>query len=270
MIGVFDSGFGGLSTLKKIIHKLPKYNYIYLGDNARTPYGDKTPQTLLRYTKQVVRWFRKEKVPLVIFACNTVTAVTLRKLQHTEVDGKKNPIRILGIIRPLVEVAIEQNKSSHIGIIATTATIKSGGIDRELRKLSPKIKITKKATPIFVPLIEKGLHKTPEMKAVIQKNMKIFKEKKVDTLILGSTHYEHIRPQIQKALGKKVYIIDQAEIVADKLKEYLKRHPDVEKLCKRGKQRKFFTTTDPETFWRVGKKMISMDKKDVQSALINI
>ena len=108
------------------------------------------------------------------------------------------------------------------------------------------------------------------MKAVIQKNMKIFKKKRVDTLILGSTHYEHIRPQIQKVLGEKVYIIDQAEIVADKLKEYLKRHPDVEKLCKRGKQRKFFTTTDPESFWRVGKKMASMDKKDVQSAIINI
>lgn len=258
MIGVFDSGFGGLSTLKKIIHKLPHYGYIYLGDNARTPYGDKKPKELLHHTQQAVRWFRKQKVPLVVFACNTATAVTLRKLQKTEVDGKKYPIRILGVIRPLAEVAVEKYHSKHIGIIATTATIKSGGIDREIKKLSPKTKIIKKAAPLLVPFIEKGLHHTPEMKALLQKNLKLFKTEKVDTLILGCTHYEHIRPEIQKIMGKKVHIIDQAEIVAVKLKDYLRRHPEVEKLCKKSKKREFFTTTTPENFWKIGKKMTPM------------
>lgn len=261
MIGVFDSGFGGLSILKKLIHKLPKYSYIYLGDNARTPYGDKTKKQLLHHTKQVIRWFRKQKVPLVIFACNTASAVTLRALQKTEVDGKKYPIRVLGVIRPLVEEIKKEN--AYIGVIATKATVKSGAITREIRKLHPSAKVKNKATPGLVPLIEKNLHHTKKMQEEIKKNLKTFTRKKLDAFILGSTHYEHIRPEIQKVLGKKVHIINQADIVAEKLKDYLLRHPEIEVLCEKKQKRTFYTTTAKELFWSVGRKMVIMDKKKI-------
>lgn len=263
MIGIFDSGFGGLSTFKQVVNILPQYNYIYLGDNARTPYGDKSSEVLLHYTEQVLQWFHQKKVPLVIFACNTASAVTLRKLQQTWIDGKKYPLRVLGVIRPLVEEAVKESHNKHIGIIGTTATIQSGAIDREMRHLVPSIKITSKATPLFVPFIEEGRHHTPEMTVVIQEDLESLKKAKIDTLVLGCTHYEHIRPQIQKAMGKNVHIINQAEIVARKLEDYLKRHPEIEKKCTKGGKREIYTTETAEKFWAVGKKMATLHRKDI-------
>lgn len=238
-IGIFDSGFGGLTIFKALVKKLPQYDYIYLGDSARAPYGNRSQELIFKWTQQAVDYLFKHGCELVILACNTASAEALRRIQQRQ-EGK-----VLGVIRPTIEEA----RGKRVGIIGTQATISSGAYVRELKKLNPDIKVFQQACPLLVSLIEAG--KFEGIDLILEKYLASLIEKNIDTLILGCTHYPIIKDKIKKITGN-IQLISQEEIIGPKLIDYLKRHPEIEeKLSKTNK--KIFLTTDPtERFQTLG------------------
>ncbi|MFC1599613.1 glutamate racemase [Patescibacteria group bacterium] len=243
MIALFDSGFGGLTVLKPLIKKLPQYDYLYLGDNARTPYGTRSQETVIRYSEQAVEHLFDQGAELIITACNTVSALALRHLQQKYKDRK-----ILGVIRPLVEQAAESTKSKRIGVVGTRGTINSNSYNEELAKLDPKIKVYSQACPLLVPFIEEGWHNKPEALKILKTYLRPLKSKNTDTLILGCTHYPLMHKYFAKYMGKNVKVPEPGKVVADSLTDYLERHPEIETRISKGSKREYSTTDCIDNF----------------------
>jgi len=231
-IGIFDSGLGGLIILKEIIKKLPQYDYVYLGDNARTPYGNRSQEVIYKFTEQAVDFLFKKNCQLIIIACNTASAEALRKIQQQWLPKNYPERRVLGVIRPVVEKAAQVSKFK-VGVIGTKGTINSQAYIKELTKLNPELEVIQQATPLLVPIIEEGWYKTDINKKVLRKYLRPLKLAKVDTLILGCTHYPILFKEIKGIMGKRTQVLNSGKIVADSLADYLQRHSEIEeKLTK--------------------------------------
>ncbi|MBK8623327.1 MAG: glutamate racemase [Saprospiraceae bacterium] len=249
-IGVFDSGYGGLTILKDIVHRLPDYDYLYLGDNARSPYGTRSFETVYQYTLQCVKWFFDKGCPLVILACNTASAKALRTIQQNDLPNIAPSNRVLGVIRPTAEVIGEYSKTGNVGVLATKGTVLSDSYVLEIQKFYPGIRVYQEACPMWVPLIENNEHISSGADYFIQKNVEqlIAQEKNIDTVLLGCTHYPLITNKISSYLPKGVKVISQGDIVANSLQQYLDHHPEIETRCTKGSNRVFFTTDSTEDF----------------------
>jgi glutamate racemase len=249
-IGVFDSGYGGLTVLKEIVKKLPHYDYIYLGDNARSPYGTRSYETVYHYTLECVKWFFDQGCSLVILACNTASAKALRTIQQNDLPKIAPDKRVLGVIRPTAEIIGILSNSKSVGILATSGTVASDSYPIEIAKLSPTVKVYQEACPMWVPLVENNEYNSPGADYFIRKNIhNIFENgKDIDVLLLACTHYPLLREKIEEYLPYEVKLLSQGEIVADSLKNYLERHPEIETLCSKNSLRKFYTTDSIEDF----------------------
>lgn len=249
-IGVFDSGYGGLTVLREFVNRLPQYDYLYLGDNARSPYGTRSFETVYRYTLQCVKWLLQQNCRLIILACNTASAKALRTIQQKDLHDLNPEARVLGVIRPTTEIIGKHTKTNSIGILATNGTIQSQSYLIEIEKFFPEVKIEQEACNMWVPLVENNEHQTEGADYFIQKHINniLQKNKNIDTLLLACTHYPLLKEKIEKHLPENVRLISQGEIVAESLKDYLHRHPEIEtKLSKEGK-RIFYTTDSTEDF----------------------
>ena len=249
-IGVFDSGFGGLTVLKEIVKELPEYDYVYLGDNARAPYGSRSFETVYEYTLECVKHLFDLGCHLVILACNTASAKALRTIQQKDLPTIDPKRRVLGVIRPTAEVIGNYSKSGHVGVLGTTGTVSSQSYPVEIEKLFPHLNVYQEACPMWVPLIENHEYDSEGGSYFIRKNIMhlMQQQSKIDAVILGCTHYPLIEEQIKQILPDSVKVLSQGPIVAAGLKDYLLRHPEMEANCSKGKQVTFYTTDLTETF----------------------
>ncbi|MCO5241945.1 MAG: glutamate racemase [Chitinophagaceae bacterium] len=249
-IGVFDSGYGGLTILREFIHYLPQYDYLYLGDNARAPYGPRSFETVYRYTLQCVEWLFSKGCPLVILACNTASAKALRTIQQNDLPHLSPQNRVLGVIRPTTEMIGTFTRSNEIGILATAGTVESESYLIETKKFYPRVKVYQEACPMWVPLVENNEHEGAGADYFVEKNVKNLLEKgrNIDTVLLACTHYPLLQEKIQKYLPGGVKLISQGEIVANSLGDYLERHPEMDSRCSKQRTVKFFTTDSTEDF----------------------
>lgn len=265
MIGVFDSGYGGLTILKELLLTLPQYDYIYLGDNGRAPYGNHSRETVTNFTRQAVDFLFKKRVRLIIIACNTASALALHTLQEEYLRKPKvADKKILGVIFPIVEKAAEVNHKGRIGVVGTRGTIESGAYQTELKKLYPKAKVYTEACPLLVPLIEENWRGKPEARMILKKYLRPLKSCQIGTLILGCTHYPLMLKDFERIMGRNVQILDLGKAVAEKLKDYLKRHPEIKKLLTQKKRRIFFTTDDPGKFQELGSRFLGQKITEVE------
>jgi len=228
-IGVFDSGYGGLTILSSLVRHLPGHDYIYLGDNARAPYGPRSFETVYAYTREAVRWFFDQGCPLVILACNTASAKALRNVQQRDLPEWATDNRVLGVIRPTAEVIGAYSTSGHVGILATDGTVRSASYPMEIRKFFPELHVWQQACPLWVPLIETGEYLDPASDPFIQKYLGslLIQSPLIDTILLGCTHYPLLADRIRRFLPTHIQVIDQGDIVADSLRDYLDRHPEM-------------------------------------------
>ena len=268
MIGVFDSGFGGLTILKAFLAELPDYDFIYLGDNARTPYGNKSLSVIYEYTRQAVDFLFRGGSRLVILACNTASAKALRKIQQEWLPVYYPDRRVLGVAIPLSEAAVEASRYGRIGVIGTRATIESKVFEQELRKLEPSLKIYGQPCPLLVPLVEENWVGKPETNMILKKYLRPLKSKNIDTLLLGCTHYPFLKKPIERIMGKNCHVLDAPGVVAHKLLDYLKRHPEIEADLTKSAQRIFFTTDDSERFRDLGEKFLGQKIRRVQTVAL--
>lgn len=266
-IGVFDSGYGGLTVLKELVNKLPQYDFLYLGDNARAPYGTRSFEVVYQYTLQSVKWFFKQGCPLVVLACNTASAKALRTIQQKDLPKLDPGKRVLGVIRPTAEVVGNFTKTGTIGVLGTNGTVQSDSYPIEIKKYFPDIKVFQQACPLWVPLVESNEYDTEGADYFIKKDITNLLDQceDIDTILLACTHYPLLLKKIQKfAPGKK--IISQGEIIADSLMDYLERHPEIEEKCGKTGQVDLFTTDTTADFDRhssefFGKKLKSRQIK---------
>ena len=249
-IGVFDSGYGGLTILKELVATLPEYDYLYLGDNARAPYGDKTFEDVYAFTLQSVEWFFNQGCSLVILACNTASAKALRTIQQNNLPLINPNKRVLGVIRPTSEVIGQLTDSKHIGIMGTLGTIKSESYLIEIDKFFPEVKVTQEACPEWVSLVEKNLYASTEADYFVKCHIDsiLSKDSKIDTLLLACTHYPILIDKIKQFTPTGIQIIAQGEIVAKSLKNYLSNHKEMEVSCSKMGRKHFFTTGDVADF----------------------
>ena len=249
-IGIFDSGYGGLTILEKIREKLPQYDYIYLGDNARTPYGTRSFEVVYEFTLQAVKKLFDLGCPLIILACNTASAKALRSIQQINLPQINANNRVLGVIRPTVECISNITNTKHIGVLATTGTIKSQSYPLEIQKLSPDVVVSSEACPMWVPLVENNEYQSEGADYFIQKhiNQLLAKDPLIDTLILGCTHYPLLIEKIRKYTPSHIQIISQGEYVAESLDDYLMRHPEINERCSKNGQCRFLTTESESKF----------------------
>ncbi len=254
MIGVFDSGFGGLTVLKGIVKHLPEYDYIYLGDSARAPYGHRSQEFIFKFTRQAGDYLFKNGCELIILACNTASSEALRKIQREWLPKHYNQKRVLGVIRPTAEEAVKISKNNKIGVIGTQATILSKTYIKELKKLNSSIKVFQSSCPLLVPIIEAGEHNWQGTDLILKKYLNPLINNKIDTLILGCTHYPILKSQIKKIINKNIKIISQQDIIGLKLKDYLNRHLEIENKLNKSKQRTFLTTDLSNKFQKLGSK----------------
>jgi glutamate racemase len=249
-IGIFDSGFGGLTVFRSIIQQLPDYDFIYLGDNARSPYGNRSFETVHEYTLQCVEWFFRQGCPLVILACNTASAKALRSIQQNDLPKIDSEKRVLGVIRPTAELIGNYSISKSVGILGTKGTVLSQSYPIEIAHFFPEIKVSQQACPMWVPLIENGEHHTAGADYFIEKNVceLMAQDVNIDTILLACTHYPLIQQQIQKFLPRHIQVISQGDIVANSLVDYLQRHPEMDEKLTKNKSVSFFTTDDTVSF----------------------
>lgn len=252
-IGVFDSGFGGLQILRYIVNELPQYNYIYLGDTARTPYGTRSPELVYQFTRQAVDFLFEQNCWLIILACNTASAEALRKIQQEYLPRRFPKRRVLGVIIPAAEEAAKYTKS-RVGVIATEGSVASGAFVREIKKLDPRLKIFQQACPLLVPIVESGEGKNLATSIILKKYLQPLMKKRIDTLILGCTHYGVLENKIKKIIGNRVYIVDEGTVVGKKLKNYLQKHAEAEKMLGKNSKIKFYTTDLTDKFKVLGNK----------------
>jgi glutamate racemase len=249
-IGIFDSGFGGLTVLKEIVKELPDYDYLYLGDNARAPYGSRSFETVYEYTLQCVKLLFEKGCHLVIVACNTASAKALRTIQQKDLPVIAPDKRVLGVIRPTTEIIGKHSKSGHVGVLGTQGTVSSGSYLVEIEKFFPELKVYQEACPMWVPLIENNELENEGADFFIKRHVSQLtaKQKNIDAIILGCTHYPLIMDKIKTYLPPGVKLLSQGTIVARGLKDYLKRHPEMDMECSKNGSLHFFTTDLPETF----------------------
>lgn len=252
-IGVFDSGYGGLTVLKEIIECLPQYDVIYAGDNARSPYGTRSFETVYRYTLEAVKWLFDQGCNLIVLACNTASAKALRSIQQKDLPLIAPEKRVLGVIRPVAEIVGTFSNSRHIGIFATPGTVKSKTYVLEISKFFPDLRITQEACPMWVPLIENNEFNNDGASYFIKKHIDILfgKDPLIDTVILGCTHYPIIIEQIKKMIPSNVKLVNQGTIVAESLSRYLNRHPEIEQKLTRHGTRTFYTSDSADEFDRL-------------------
>lgn len=280
MIGIFDSGFGGLAVFRDIAKLLPEYDYIYLGDSARAPYGCRSQEVIYKFAKDAVDFLFSKGCELIIVACGTVSSEALRKLQREYLPQKYPDKKILGIICPLAEEAVKTTRFGRIGVVGTTSTIVSDSFVRELKKAnlelpvaeekdalrrlnlqtggsaSTSLEIHQKACPLLVPLIEEGWVKKPETKMILKKYLRELKQKRVDTLILGCTHYSLLFKDFKRVMGKNCNVLESGKIIAESLRKYLERHPEIELKLKKEGKKVFYTTDDAFVFAKLGSKFL--------------
>ena len=249
-IGIFDSGYGGLTVLKEIVKQLPNYDYLYLGDNARAPYGTRSFETVYEYTLQCVKQLFAMNCELVILACNTASAKALRNIQQKDLPTLAPNKRVLGVIRPTTEVIGKLSKTGHVGVLGTPGTITSDSYPIEIAKFYPEITVHQEACPMWVPIVENNEMESATADSIIQKNLTnlLNQDKNIDTIILGCTHYPLLINTIKKHLPTNIILLSQGEIVADGLVDYLKRHPEMEKKCSKGNSIDFYTTGLSQNF----------------------
>lgn len=249
-IGVFDSGYGGLTILHGIRQLLPDYDYIYLGDNARAPYGSRSFDVVYQFTRQAVMKLFESGCQLVILGCNTASAKALRSIQQNDLPKIDPQRRVLGVIRPTAEVIGKLTHSRHVGVLATEGTIKSHSYKLEIQKLWNDVTVTGIPCPLWVPIIENNEADTPGADYFVKKRIDLILERdpQIDTLILGCTHYPILMPKIRKHVPENVQIVAQGEYVAKSLQDYLRRHPDMEQRCTKHGTVRYLTTENPEKF----------------------
>ena len=249
-IGVFDSGYGGLTILDKIREVLPEYDYIYLGDNARAPYGTRSFEVVYELTRQAVNKLFDMGCHLVILACNTASAKALRSIQMNDLPQIDPARRVLGVIRPTVECVGEISKNQHIGVLATAGTIKSESYPLEIHKLFPEIQVSGTACPMWVSLVENNESQDEGADYFIRKyiDQLLSKDPQIDTVILGCTHFPILLPKIRQYIPEHISVIAQGEYVAESLKDYLKRHPEMDAKCTKNGNCQFYTTEAEEKF----------------------
>lgn len=249
-IGVFDSGYGGLTILRQIRQFLPHYDYLYLGDNARAPYGSHSFEVIYAYTLQAVEALFARGCHLVILACNTASAKALRTIQQNDLQRLDPTRRVLGVIRPTVETVCRLTQSHHVGILATCGTIHSQSYEMEIHKIDPSIVVSGEACPMWVPLVENFEYDSPGADYFVQKRIDniMQKDPEIDTLVLGCTHYPLLMEKIVKYVPGQVRIVPQGEYVAASLKDYLNRHPEMETRCTRNGKCQYLTTENTEKF----------------------
>jgi glutamate racemase len=249
-IGVFDSGYGGLTVLKELVSRLPEYDYIYLGDNARAPYGNRSFETVYHYTLQSVKWLFERGCPLVILACNTASAKALRTIQQVDLPEHWPENRVLGVIRPTTEVIGNYTRSGNVGILATRGTVLSLSYPIEIAKFYPQLRVYQQACPLWVPLIENNEHDKPGADYFVKEYMDQLRGQNadIDTVLLACTHYPLLKKKIADCLPAGSRLISQGEIVAASLADYLQRHPEMAARCSRHGERTFYTTDSTEDF----------------------
>ena len=249
-IGVFDSGYGGLTVLKELVNRLPQYDYTYLGDNARAPYGNRSFETVYRYTLQCVEWLFGEGCPLVILACNTASAKALRTIQQNDLPRIAPDNRVLGVIRPTTEVVGNYTRTGNVGILATRGTVLSESYPIEIARFFPDLRVYQQACPLWVPLIENNEHDKPGADYFVREYMDLLHDQSpdIDTVLLACTHYPLLKDKIAPCLPPGSRLISQGEIVAASLADYLQRHPEMETRCSRNGQTLFYTTDSTEDF----------------------
>ncbi|MBI4235433.1 glutamate racemase [Candidatus Peregrinibacteria bacterium] len=262
MIAIFDSGYGGLTVLKPIIELLPQYDYLYLGDNGRAPYGNHSRENIIAFANQAVEYLFAHGSTLIIFACNTASAVALRKVQEKYLKGKEEKDRkILGVLLPVAEQAALSSKNGRVGVVGTKATINSKAYERGIAKLNPKIKVFSKACPLLVPFIEENWHNKPEAISILKKYLRPLKSCNIDTLILGCTHYPFMEKHFRRLMGRRIKLILSGPETAASLKEYLARHPEIEKKLSKKGIRHYLTSDDPLKFQKFAQSHLKMKIK---------
>lgn len=250
-IGVFDSGYGGLTILSAIRKLLPEYDYIYLGDNARSPYGTRSFDVIRDFTTEAVKYLFSEGCPLVILACNTASAKALRDIQQRYLPTSEDPSRrVLGVIRPTAEVVGASTENGHIGILATPGTVSAHSYEIELKKLYPEIEVHEKACPMWVPLVEYGESASDGADYFVKRYLDelLSEDERIDSIVLACTHYPLLRPKIEQYLPEGITLISQGELVANSLKDYLVRHPEMNDRLSKGGTISYRTTEAPDKF----------------------
>lgn len=262
-IGIFDSGYGGLTVLSEIRALMPQYDYIYLGDNARAPYGNRSFELVYEFTLEAVEWFFSQGCHLVILACNTASAKALRSIQQINLPQIDPAKRVLGVIRPTAECVADFTKTGHIGILGTAGTIQSKSYDIEIEKLHPHLTVTGEACPMWVPLVENMEYDKPGADYFVKQHIDrlLQKDSEIDTVILGCTHYPLLMNKIRRFLPDNVQAIAQGEYVAQSLKNYLQRHPEMDEKCTKNGTMSFFTTESAEKFNELASVFLHEDSK---------
>jgi len=245
-IGIFDSGYGGLTVFRSIANLLPGYDYVYLGDNARAPYGNRSFNTIHQYTWECVQMLFGMGCPLVILACNTASAKALRTIQQRDLLNEDPTKRVLGVIRPTAEVIGNYTKSKEIGVLGTKGTVQSGSYLIEINNFSPDVKVYQQACPLWVPLIENGEYDGPGADYFVKKYLDqvLYQSENIDTILLACTHYPLLLDKIKAYLPPNIEVVPQGDIVADSLHDYLHRRPEMEQKLTKGGTQQFFTTSD--------------------------
>ncbi len=253
-IGIFDSGYGGLTVLKEIAKALPHYDYLYLGDNARAPYGSRSFETIYQYTLACVRYLLNQDCSLIVLACNTASAKALRTIQQKDLPLLAPHKRVLGVIRPTAEIIGNITQSKVVGVLGTLGTVQSQSYVIEIQKLFPEVKVYQEACPMWVPLIENSEYENEGSDYFVNKNISqlLSQSSAIDTLLLGCTHYPLLYDKIKSILPASIKLLSQGPIVAAALQEYLNRHPEIEQKCSKLGTRKFLTTDSPSDFEKRG------------------
>ncbi len=249
-IGVFDSGYGGLTVLKEIVNKLPQYDYLYMGDNARAPYGTRSFETVYHYTLEAVQWFFKQGCPLVILACNTASAKALRTIQQNDLPKMNGSRRVLGVIRPTTEIIGNYSQTKNVGVLGTKGTVLSNSYPIEMEKFYPGIRVFQQACPMWVPLIENNEHRSKGADFFVEEYIDALLQQspKIDTILLACTHYPLLIDKIKQFVPASTQVVSQGEIVANSLKDYLQRHAEMEKSCTKNGKLAFYTTDSIDDF----------------------
>ncbi len=261
-IGVFDSGFGGLSILKEIVKVLPQYDYIYLGDSARAPYGDKSQETIYEYTKEGIDFLFNHGAEIIILACNSASSEALRKIQQEYILNKYRSKKVLGVIIPACEAVAAT--SNRVGVLGTEATVSSHAFTRELQKINPNLEVFEIAAPLLVPLIEAGEEQSESAKLLVKEYVAKLPQD-IDALILGCTHYSFLIDEFHSVFKGRV--IAEGKVVAERLQDYLSRHSDIEVSLERGSKREFYTTDATETFDKHGSRFFGKEIKSIKTVL---
>lgn len=249
-IGVFDSGYGGLTVLKELIRHLPDNDFLYLGDNARAPYGNRSFDTVYEYTLECVKHLFSKGCKLVVVACNTASAKALRTIQQTYLPTTDSALRVLGVIRPTTEIIGNYTQTGHIGIFATTGTVNSQSYVVEIEKFFPSLHVHQEACPMWVPLVENGEFGNPGTDYFLQKHISnlLHLSPHIDTILLGCTHYPLLMNDLRRLIPADIKLFAQGEIVANSLVDYLQRHPEMDTMCSKNGQVEFLTTDLAEEF----------------------